>query len=160
MHHVQGGEVALQRAGEDGGVTALQRMRQGFVGEASLEAASYHCDAVVLAPALVTRVPLVPLRAALQADPAFAMRWIAMLNRETRRLRQQCERLALPTVQARLLHLLRTEGDATGLRVDGGIKSLAGELGVTHEALYRCVARLEREGRLRRDQDPPRLVLG
>lgn len=157
MHHVHGGEVALQRAGEDGGTVVLQRVRHGFVAEASLESARYHCDAVVLAPGGLTRVPLGPLREALHSDAGFAQRWIAMLNGELRRLRQQCERLALSTVQARLLHLLRTEGDAQGLRIDGGLKSLAGELGVTHEALYRCVARLEREGRLRRLASPARL---
>lgn len=157
MHHVHEGEVALQRTGEDGGTVVLQRVRHGFVAEASLEAARYHCDAVVLAPAGLTRVPLAPLRQALQTDAAFAQRWIAMLNAELRRLRRQCERLALPTVEARLLHLLRTEGDAQGLRIDGGLKSLAGELGITHEALYRCVARLEREGRLRRLGSPVRL---
>lgn len=159
MHHVQGGEIALQRAGEAGANLVLQRVRQGFVAEASLEAAQYHCDAVVLAPARVTRIPMPALRQALGSDPAFARRWIAMLNGEVRRLRLQCERLALPTVQARLLHLVRTGGDGQVLRIDGGLKSLAGELGVTHEALYRSVARLESEGRLRREADPLRPVM-
>ncbi len=73
--------------------------------------------------------------AALTSDAAFALRWIGMLNREVRRLRQQCERLSLNTVEARLLHLLRTEGDASGVPVGSGLKTLAPEIGVSHEAL-------------------------
>lgn len=89
-----------------------------------------------------------PLPAALAADAGFALRWIGMLNREVRRLRQQAERLSLNTVQARLLHLLRTEADADGLPLPTGLKTLAREIGVTHEALYRCVAGLEKRGAL------------
>lgn len=159
MFFVLDGEVVLERPGLQGDVQVLQRARHGFVGEASLQSAAYHCDGRVTAAARVVRWPAVALRAALATDPAFAGRWIAMLNRELRRLRLQCERLALPTVQARLLHLVRTGGDGQVLRIDGGLKSLAGELGVTHEALYRSVARLESEGRLRREADPLRLVM-
>lgn len=146
MHFVGSGEVLLQRLGEDGEMVVLQRTRQGLVAEASLQAERYHCDAVVVADALVSRVPRAALLAALAADAGFALRWIGMLNREVRRLRQQAERLSLNTVQARLLHLLRTEGDADGLPLPTGLKTLAREIGVTHEALYRCVAGLEKRG--------------
>jgi len=152
MYFVDRGEVLLQRIGEDGDLLVLQRTRHGFVGEASLQTERYHCDAVVAADALLTRIPRQALLDALNSDAAFALRWIGMLNAELRRLRQQCERLGLRTVQARLLHLVRTEGGAGGLGIGSGLKSLALSLGVTHEALYRCVAALERQGRLvRRD---------
>lgn len=146
MYFVSDGEIVLQRIGEDGEVVVLQRTRHGFVGEASLQADRYHCDAVVVADASVTRIPREALLDALKSDAAFALRWIGMLNKEMRRLRQQCERLSLNTVEARLLHLIRTEGDASGLPTGSGLKSLAREIGVTHEALYRCVAGLERRG--------------
>lgn len=150
MYYVGRGEVLLQRVGEDGELLVLQRTRQGFVGEASLQTERYHCDAVVSADAELTRIPRQALLGALHADAAFALRWIGMLNAELRRLRQQCERLGLRTVQARLLHLIRTEGDAAGLDTGSGLKTLAHGLGITHEALYRAVATLERQGRLRR----------
>jgi CRP-like cAMP-binding protein len=159
MHYADDGEVALHRLGEDGEVVVLQRVQRGFVGEASLEAERYHCDAVVLATARVARMPLQALQQALKSDTAFAMRWIAMLNREMRRLRQQCERLSLNTVQARLLHLVRTEGGAAGLPLGAGLKSLAREIGVSHEALYRCVAALERRGIVTRTGSPAHLQL-
>jgi CRP-like cAMP-binding protein len=150
MYFVDRGEVLLQRVGEDGELLVLQRTRHGFVGEASLQAERYHCDAVVAADSLLTRIPRQALLDALHADAAFALRWIGMLNAELRRLRQQCERLGLRTVQGRLLHLIRTEGDAAGLDTGSGLKTLAHGLGITHEALYRGVAALEQQGRLRR----------
>lgn len=157
MHYVLQGEVLLQRSDRDGGCRVLQRSRQGFVAEASLEAPRYHCDALATAPTRLLRLPLDALRAALRDDGAFALRWIALLNQEMRRLRLHCERLGLGTVQARLWHLIDSEGQAGELPLGSGLKNLAGQLGVSHEALYRCVADLERQGRLERRSDPPRL---
>lgn len=68
--------------------------------------------------------------------------------------RSKCSQaLSLNTVEARLLHLIRTEGDTAGLATGSGLKSLAREIGVTHEALYRCVAGLERRGLLTRAEN-------
>jgi CRP/FNR family transcriptional regulator, dissimilatory nitrate respiration regulator len=106
----------------------------------------------VVADAQVTRVPRQALQDALRTDAGFGLRWIGMLNQEVRRLRQQCERLSLKTVEARVLHLLRTNGAASVLVPSGGLKALACELGVTHEALYCCVAALEKRGLVTRNQ--------
>jgi CRP-like cAMP-binding protein len=157
MHFVDTGEVVLQRIGEGGDVVVLQRTRHGFVGEASLHAERYHCDAVVVAPARVIRIPRQALSHALRSDAEFSLGWIAMLNQEVRRLRQQCERLSLVTVEARLLHLLRTEGGAAGLSIGVGLKMLAREIGVSHEALYRCVSALEKRGSIERTEGRLRL---
>ena len=67
-----------------------------------------------------------------------------------KRLRLQCERLSLTKVQDRLVHLLETEGEKGCFPIGSGIKSLAAELGVTHEALYRCIYALEKTGTLQR----------
>jgi CRP-like cAMP-binding protein len=150
MFYVTGGEVTLQRYGADGEQLVLQRVRRGFAGEASLQSDRYHCDAIAVADSRVVRVPIGAVQAALQSDPAFAMRWIGMLNQEVRRLRQRCERLGLRTVEARLMHLVEAEGDGSGVAIDCGLKSVARELGVTHEALYRCVSDLQRRGMLER----------
>ncbi len=150
VHFVDAGEVVLRRNAEDGEAAILQRSRRGFIGEASLQADRYHCDAVAVADTRVTRIPLPALQAALTSDAAFALRWIGMLNKEVRRLREQCERLTFNTVEARLVHLIRTHGDAAGLPIASGLKTLAREIGVTHEALYRCVARMEKGALLQR----------
>ena len=74
-----------------------------------------------------------------------------MLNREVKRLRLQCQRLSLPKVRDRLLHLLMTEGKDGRYALDAGLKSLASELGVTHEALYRCISTMEKSELLGRE---------
>lgn len=151
MYFVASGEIVLERIGAQGHAVVLQRVRHGFIAEASLQAGSYHCDGLVTADGEAVAVPLEALAVELARDPEFAFRWIAMLNQEVRRLRGQCERLSLRGVGERLLHLVETEGIHGRLAVPHGLKALATELAVSHEALYRAVATLEKEGVLARD---------
>lgn len=153
MFYVTRGEVVLQRSGRQGAIVVLQRTRRGFIGEASLDSVRYHCDALVTMSGEVVAIPLVAVKRALAADSAFAGRWIAMLNQEVKRLRAQCERLSMKGVKERLLHLIETEGSEGRFPLGGGLKSMAAELGVTHEALYRAVAELEKKGALRRREN-------
>jgi CRP-like cAMP-binding protein len=144
MFYVIAGEVTLERTGLQGEPVVLQRTRLGFVSEASLKTAKYHCDALAVTDTHVIKVPIKELAAALERDPEFASRWIEMLNSEVKRLRLHCERLSMNAVKDRVLHLINTEGQSGKYRVSTGLKSLAGELGVTHEALYRTLAVLEK----------------
>lgn len=148
MFFVVSGEVILERTGLQGGGVVLQRTRMGFVSEASLKVARYHCDAVAIAETHVIKLPVREVRAVLDKDPEFAGRWIGMLNNEVMRLRLHCERLSMKSVKERLLHLIQTEGKDGHYSVPTGLKTLAGELGVTHEALYRTIAGLKKAGLL------------
>lgn len=158
MFFIGSGEVVLERLGMHGGSVVLQRTRHGFVGEASLQSARYHCDGKVIAPSEITGVPIREIQAEMKSNPAFSARWIGMLNREVKRLRLQCERLSLNKVQDRLVHLIETEGEKGKYLLGSGVKSLAGELGVTHEALYRCVSDMEKKGLLLREVGYLRLL--
>jgi len=151
MFYVVIGEITLERTGLQGEPVVLQRTRQGFVSEASLKSAKYHCDALAVVDTTVIKIPIKDLSAELDLDPAFASRWINMLNAEVRRLRLHCERLSMKSVKDRVLHLINTEGQHGAYAAATGIKSLAGELGVTHEALYRTLAALEKAKIIRRD---------
>jgi len=150
MFFVSTGEVVLERHGVDGQQACLQRCQSGFVGEASLTSNRYHCDGRTTLGTQVTKVPIPALRQALKNDAAFAERWIAMLSREVRQLRLQNERLSLPKVQDRLLHLIETEGTDGRYTLTCSVKDLAKQLAVTHEALYRAIARLVELGRIER----------
>jgi CRP/FNR family transcriptional regulator, dissimilatory nitrate respiration regulator len=151
MYFVCDGEVVLERHGQNGEVANLQRCQSGFVGEASLTSATYHCDARTTMPSKVVRIPIRALRLALQQEQAFAERWIQMLSSEVRRLRLQNERLSLPKVQSRVLHLIETEGHQGRYTLECPLKQLAKQLAVTHEALYRALAELEKTGKLQRN---------
>ena len=150
MFFVVSGEVILERPGLQGASVILQRTRRGFVSEASLKSSKYHCHGQVVANSKIVQIPIREVRDALDSDPAFAGRWIAMLNHEVKRLRLQCERLSLSKVQDRFVHLIETEGVGGRYPLVAGVKSLAAELGVTHEALYRCIYSMEKQGMLQR----------
>ncbi len=151
MFYVVAGEVTLERNGLHGEAVVLQRTRQGFISEASLKVSRYQCDAVAITDTHVIKVPVRTLVQCLDIDPAFAGRWINMLNGEVRRLRLHLERLSMKSIRERLVHLVETEGKEGRYATPSGLKTLAGELGVTHEALYRAIAALESERVLSRD---------
>ncbi|MGQ0709008.1 MAG: Crp/Fnr family transcriptional regulator [Rhodoferax sp.] len=157
MFYVVSGEVVLQRPGVQGENVVLQRLRQGFVAEASLQSSSYHCEAVQTLAGELLALPIGAVRQALLEDPAFATRWIGMLNHELKRLRAQCERLALVGVKNRVLHYLETEGEGGALQLQTSLKSIAAEIGVTHEALYRTLAAMQAQGLLHRANGQLRL---
>jgi hypothetical protein len=58
----------------------------------------------------------------------------------------------MKSLKDRVLHLIDTEGKNGQYQVTSGLKSLAGELGVTHEALYRTLALLVKNKTIRRDE--------
>ena len=152
MFFVLSGEVTLERLSPHGDPVVLQRTRHGFVSEASLQSPKYHCDAVVVANSEIIQIPIQTLADTLSTDPDFAGRWINMLNQEVKRLRLQCERLSMKSVKDKVLHLINTEGQNGKYQVSTGLKSLAGELGITHEAMYRTLAALEKSKTIRREK--------
>lgn len=157
MYRVLEGEVRLVRRSRAGAETVLQRSRGGFFAEASLESGAYHCDAVVVVESRLLSFPKAAFREALNGAPAFRDAWMAQLAREVRMLRARCERLCLHGAEARILHAIESEGMAGTLTLAQSRKAWAAELGLTHEALYRALARMQGAGTL--DLDGTRLTL-
>jgi CRP-like cAMP-binding protein len=118
--------------------------------EASLFERAHHCDGVAVVASEVTIHPAAALRGA--ADPDLAWSLARHLAARLVAERARAERLALPRAEDRILDLLwALPAEADGLRRPGrSWKALAAELGLTHEAVYRALARLERAGRLSR----------
>lgn len=148
MYCVLDGEVRLLRRSREGGEVVLQRSRGGFFAEASLESKAYHCDGVAAADGRLLAFPVRAFREALEGDAAFRDAWMAQLAREVRKLRARCERLSLHGAEARILHAIESEGTAGTLVLAQSRKAWAAELGLTHEALYRTLARLQAAGTL------------
>jgi len=140
------GEVRLLRHSASGGLAILQRSRGGFIAEASMEAASYHCDIVAAESGRLLAIALPAFRRALETDSGFRRAWILLLAGEVRRLRAQNERLHLNSAAERILHYIETAGRDGVVRLDQPRKAWAMELGLSHESLYRTLKRLATKG--------------
>lgn len=148
VYWVLDGDVRLVRRSRNGAEIVLQRANSGFIAEASLDSPSYHCDAVVAAPSRLLAFQIERFRGALSEDGKFRAFWMRRLAREVRTLRSQCERLALNSAAERIEHYIESEGTGGQLELRRTRKAWAAELGLTHEALYRALAKLEISGKL------------
>ena len=81
MLFVLEGEVRLVRRTAGGADVVLQRARSGFVAEASLESARYHCDIEAVTDAHLLGFPRDLFREALGQDAAFRDFWMRRLWR-------------------------------------------------------------------------------
>lgn len=144
LHIVLDGTIDLVRHQENGRPVVLQHADPGAVlAEASFFADRYHCDAVATTPARTGAVPINRLRALFRDDPVFAEAWGRHLATEVQRARLRSEILALRTVAERLDAWLLWH-DQT-MPEKGGWKSVAEQIAVSPEALYRELARRRQE---------------
>lgn len=151
VYRVLEGEVCLTRFSPEGDEFVLYRARKGeFFAEASLFATHYHCDAICTLPGRCLRLPADTLRQRLASDADFALEWIATLSRSLRRQRAAQERLGLKSLRQRVIHYVVDRGEAGRVELDQPVIRWAVELGASHEALYRTLAEMEREGLLLR----------
>jgi CRP/FNR family transcriptional regulator, dissimilatory nitrate respiration regulator len=157
MHCVLTGEVRLIRRTETGSSLILQRSRGGFIAEASLDHDAYNCDAVASEASILLAIPVRAFNRALD-DKSFRLGWIAHLARELRCVRAHAERLSLSTARERIAHFIETEGDGGIIILSHSKKDWASALGLTHEALYRALAQLKKDGRARVDGNRVQLL--
>ena len=157
MFFIVSGEAILSRTSSHGETTTLQRCKGGFLSEASLLTDVYHCDAIATHTGAAIALPIKAFRDALKKED-FSLKWVKLLSREIMRLRTQSERLGLKDIKSKLIHLIETEGKQGTLQLQSDYKSLASEIGVTHEALYRAIAALEKEGLLRKQSNSLELL--
>ena len=138
------GTIELTRHRADGGMVVLQRAsRDAVLAEASVFSERYHCDASATASSVVLAVPMSEVRARLAGSPEFAAAWAEYLTREVQEARLRSEILSLKTVASRLDAWLLSHGRR--LPPKGERKSLAHQIGVSPEALYREFARRKAE---------------
>ncbi|HUZ71580.1 MAG TPA: Crp/Fnr family transcriptional regulator [Stellaceae bacterium] len=154
------GRLRLVRHTVDHRKVVIHTARAGdLFAEAALFATSYHCDAVA---DIASRVRVFSKRrvlAAVRSDPPFAEQLMAVLAREVQALRSRLEQRNIRSARERILHHLALAAGSDGrtVRLSGSLMDLAAEIGLSHEALYRTLAALQREGAIART--PEGLVL-
>jgi len=144
------GRVRMVRLSPDGHELTVHRVRPGeTLAEAAVFAERYHCDTIADVPSVLAAVPCDVLRAQMQDNPGLAREFAAHLARQVRDVRARLEVATLKTAEDRLLAAMRLRADRRGVVVlDGTVKELASEVGLTHEATYRALARLRKKGLL------------
>lgn len=153
IFEVEQGRMRLIRHSIDNRPVTLHTARAGeLFAEAALFADRYHCDAVAAAESRVLAFPKRELLAAFRSNPALGERFMATLARQVHTLRSRLEGRNIRSARERVLNYLVLAADSGShtLMLDGTLMDLAGEIGLTPEALYRTLAALAKDGLITR----------
>lgn len=149
IFEIERGRLRLIRHTVDSRRVVLHTARVGdLFAEAALFAKAYHCDAVAAVASRVRVYSKRDLISAFRADPALGERFMALLAHQIHSLRARLEERNIRSARERVLHHLALAAGADGrtMPLEGTLMDLAAEIGLTHEALYRTLASLEKEG--------------
>lgn len=155
IYRVERGRLRLIRRTVDDHLVVLHTARAGeFLAEASLFSEAYHCDAVAVVSSRVRVYPKASLLAAFRTDRGLAEAFMGRLAHQVQDLRARLELRNIRSARERVLQYLwlRAEPDRRSVVIEGPYQDIAAEIGLTREALYRTLARLEAEGVLVRDR--------
>jgi CRP/FNR family transcriptional regulator, dissimilatory nitrate respiration regulator len=155
LYEVLAGRVRLTRVDRSGHEIILYVASAGeTIAEASLFSPAYHCDAIAGSDAVVRVYPKAAVLAAFAKDRKAAQAFTATLAQQVMGLRTRLEQRNIRSARERVRHFLALNTSADGRTVElrGTVKDLAEEIGLTHEALYRTLAALERTGEIKRTQ--------
>ncbi|MDP8920328.1 MAG: Crp/Fnr family transcriptional regulator [Pseudomonadota bacterium] len=161
LYLLESGEIRLTRSDPEGREMTLFKAQPGETfAEASLFSEMYHCDAVASVPSVVHLLPRSAALEVFSSEPDIAQAFMATLARQVMTLRTRLENRNLRTARARVLHYLGLQAHGTDgvVRVNSNLKSMASELGLSHESLYRTLAALEVEGAIERGHGEIRLT--
>ncbi len=139
LYRILMGSAQLIRHQMHGSTLILQRADAGAVlAEASMFSDRYHCDAVAAAPVCALVIGKAAMRGALAQNSGLAEAWAAHLAHEVQRARFRAEMLSLRTVKERLDAWIDLN---ERFPPKGEWKTVATEIGVSPEALYRELAK-------------------
>lgn len=153
LYEVITGKLRLVRVDRAGREALLHVAVAGeTLAEASLFASAYHCDAIATTNAVVRFYPKAIVLAEFERNPEAAQAFMAMLARQVMKLRTRIEQRNIHSARDRVRHYLalNTGADGRNVKLTGTLKDLAGELGLTHEALYRTLADMAATGEIER----------
>jgi len=155
IYEIERGRLAMVRYTTDSRSVIVHTARPGqLFAEAALFAPTYHCDGIAAGNTRVRVYPKEKLLAAFSAEPKLALSFMTMLAHEIMALRARLEVRNVRSARERILQHLGLIAEAPHVfRLDSTLKDLAAEIGLTHEAFYRALAALEKEGAIERKND-------
>jgi CRP-like cAMP-binding protein len=150
-YFLERGEMHLLRWSLDGRETIIHIARAGETfAEASLFSARYHCDAVAAADSSGLLLRKANIDRLFRVDAGFARQLTARFARQVQSLRRRIEIASIRSAEERVLAALGEYENPASSTFENlpPLKTLAAQIGLSHEALYRSIARLVRKGAL------------
>jgi CRP-like cAMP-binding protein len=150
------GRLQLCTTTTDGKCVPLYAVRPGeCVSEAALFAERYCSDAIAETKSRVQAFPTKSLQNALQRHPDLAAEFMALQAKRCNTLRINLELRSLRSARERILQYIQISAPdgSRKVKVDRTLKSVASDLGLTHETFYRTLAQLIEEGVVKRTRD-------
>jgi CRP-like cAMP-binding protein len=158
LYEVVSGRIRLMGVDQEGRELAFGiRCAGDTVAEESLFSLSYCCIAVASTKSVVRLYQKGSLLAEFARNPKAAQLFAAVLSYRVMDLRTRLERRNIYSARDRVRHYLAGAQDSTVI-LPGTVKDLAGELGLSHEALYRTLSEMKNEGEIVRHGGRIRLV--
>ena len=146
LYLVLSGEIHLIRPLSHGSTLTIHRvLADSILAEASVFAAHYHCDAVAQCTSRLLCYNRQKVQHQLRSQPGFAESLCIQLSTEVQSLRTKLELANIQSADERLLTWIKLQlsPQSGTLIIDRSFKSIASELGLAHETLYRSLKQLE-----------------
>lgn len=161
LYQVVRGKVRLARFDRAGREVVLHTASAGeTIAEASLFSPTYHCNAIATTNAVVRLYPKALVLAELEHNAQAARAFMAMFARQVMALRTSLEQRNIRSARDRVRHYLAVNlgPDGRTVHLPGSLKDLAARLGLTHEALYRTLSAMQKNGEIERRQGKVRVL--
>ncbi len=155
LYEVVSGKLRLLRRDAIAGEETVSIATAGdLIGQGSLGSDVYHCEAVALAKSRVRLYRKAVVLAEVERNPESARQLITMLAAEVMSLRTCLQLRAIRNARDRVRSYLRLSANAESRTValPGTVKDLASYLGLTHEALYRTLAKMVSDGEIKKSR--------
>ena len=150
---VRRGRVRLVRHLADGSTVPLYVAHDGETfSEAALFSQVYHCDAIADVDSEIEVHPKDALSRALDENPKAARTFMAHLARQVIALRSRLEIRNIRSARGRVIQFLQLAviEENRSVTFARPLRDIAGDIGLTHEAFYRTLAKLEQSGKIAR----------
>jgi len=161
IYFLVSGRIRLVRHTESGhAVTLHVAQESGLFAEGALFADRYKCDAVADVKSAVIGIKKGELTRRLKANPPLAIEFLERVTHELHWARALVELRAIRSAEERVLHhlLLSLPPGAKEIEFRQTLMQVASELGLSHEVYYRALAKLARDGIIRREGRRIRLL--
>ncbi len=143
LYFLRSGHVQLRRHTEAGEAIIIHNAHGGQTfAEASLFSSNYHCDAIACEPSELVAMNKIQILKTMRQNSLFAFALSARFATEMQAQRRKLELFSIKSAPQRIFAAI-----ADGM-LTGSVTSLAADIGLTHEATYRALAQLTRQGKL------------